>query len=576
MDFYGTAATAIHHVIQVTIFIKGVISDVREYDDDRGTIQLKLDIQLTSLEFFRRRFLHEKHGLMLPGHLPDWIADTICNLLLKMGRVLAEYRVVASKYDDFDEKMKEMKVTDDSDAVSKREKWKKSFLDRAKVHAKSIKTKGYDWSLFDKKKLLGILDEYQEWTGSLRDLMQHFSQEMVYSLADATTASSSPVEENLEGTGLEHVVQRQKLALTEPPSDFKELGGDIVEEGSSSNRFQRARWAHQGESVEIIVEYRDYDRRLKYDDLDEEEISELKAPVKNLAWLLQNATFQDDGNNTTKMQGPAIYSLQCLGFMDQVDKERSAFLYKLPFRQTAVDAQADQKLLTLHEIITKVDARTKRPLKTSLSDRFSVAHCLALTVSNVHASFWVHKNIWSRGILLCKQGKEGIRPFEAAGSVIPPNTEDTELPHLVAFLGDWGYARHVEGATDMRSDFEMEPNMYRHPERQGAPTRQFTRVHDIYALGVVLLEIGLWKTISQLFDARIKDSKRTGKLPKSKDVKNALVALAQSELPREMGNVYAGAVVRCLTSDFRKKSDTELSLDFREKVVDAIALGMKL
>lgn len=568
MDFYGTAATAIDHVIKVTIFIKGVISDIKDYDDDRATIQLKLDLQLTSLEFFRRRFLDEKHGLLLPGRLPEWIADTICGLLLKMSRVLAEYRVLVGRYEDFDEKLK---VSEENDGMGKREKWKQSFLERAKSQAKSLKMKGYDWSLFDKKKLLGILEEYQGWTGNLRDVMQHFSQEMVYSLADSASSTNNE-SESLKGTGLEQVVQRQKLVSAHPPDDFGGLEGEIIEEGTASNRFQPGRWTHNGESQQVLIEYREYDRRLRLDDLDAEEIEELKAPVRNLAWLLQNSTFQDGGDNADEIQQPAIYSLQCLGFIDQAEEERTVFVYKLPSHRT--EPKASIKILTLHELITTIDAKTKRPLKPSLSDRFNIAHCLALTLSNVHASLWLHKNIWSRGILLFQQTKEGVTSVEVQRGINPP--AGTERPRIVSFLGDWGYARHVEGATDMRSDFEIEPNMYRHPDRQGAPTRQFARPHDIYALGVVLLEVGLWKTISQLFDARIKEGQRTGKLPKPKDVKNALVALAQSELPREMGNVYAGAVVRCLTSDFRKGSDTELSLDFRERVVDAIAAGMDL
>lgn len=35
-----------------------------------------------------------------------------------------------------------------------------------------------------------------------------------------------------------------------------------------------------------------------------------------------------------------------------------------------------------------------------------------------------------------------------------------------------------------------ERDVYRHTERQGQVQMQFTKLHDIYALGVVLLEIG--------------------------------------------------------------------------------------
>ncbi|KKP02294.1 hypothetical protein THAR02_05587 [Trichoderma harzianum] len=36
-------------------------------------------------------------------------------------------------------------------------------------------------------------------------------------------------------------------------------------------------------------------------------------------------------------------------------------------------------------------------------------------------------------------------------------------------------------------------DVYRHPDRQQSPTQPFIKLHDIYALGVVLLEIGLWQ-----------------------------------------------------------------------------------
>ena len=34
-------------------------------------------------------------------------------------------------------------------------------------------------------------------------------------------------------------------------------------------------------------------------------------------------------------------------------------------------------------------------------------------------------------------------------------------------------------------------DVYRHPERQGQPLTTFKKIHDIYSLGIVLLEIGM-------------------------------------------------------------------------------------
>lgn len=131
-------------------------------------------------------------------------------------------------------------------------------------------------------------------------------------------------------------------------------------------------------------------------------------------------------------------------------------------------------------------------------------------------------------------------------------TKDGAKPRLLAFLGDWGYSRRIDGFTDMNVDFDIEANLYRHPERQGKPKRQFSRIHDIYALGVVLLEIGLWRTVSQLFDRQIREIRQTAetKLLKARDVTATLTGLAKKELPKEMGERYASAVLACLTGDF--------------------------
>lgn len=105
MDIYGTAVTAITQVYQVTIFIKGVVSDIKAFDDDRAEIQLKLNLQLTTLLFFKRICFHPEHGLLLPGKLDPFIADTVEGLLVQMRKTLAEYELVAAKYGLIDDEL---------------------------------------------------------------------------------------------------------------------------------------------------------------------------------------------------------------------------------------------------------------------------------------------------------------------------------------------------------------------------------------------------------------------------------------------------------------------------------------
>ncbi|KAJ5129202.1 uncharacterized protein N7515_005241 [Penicillium bovifimosum] len=528
MDFYGTAVTAITQVYQVTVFIQGVISDVKAFDDDRAEIRLKLNVE-------------------------PFIANTVEGLLVQMRKTLAEYEIMAAKYGLVDE---EYVMEPENSRVQE------SLMERAKSKARSLKLKGYDWSLFDKKKLNRILEAYTKWSEDLRNLMQHMSQDTLAKL----------VEDNHQGfkiSGLEPVMKRRMLAEAQAPADYHSLTGIITEESKLAGGFQLGKWSpSNAETTQVIVEYHEYESMLKRDDLESDEVDELKQPMRNLAWLLQNAAFTSVSSES--LDQPKIYALECLGFIDQPSEERSVFLYKLPKSERA----SGPSLTTLHAFINAVDSASKRPLrKPTLNDRFSMAHSLALTLSNVHASAWVHKNIWSRGILLFMETGSGV---SASGLYEHRLSGFNTKNKVVSYLSDWGYARSVQQGTDMRSDFEVEPNLYRHPNRQGRPTHQFSRLHDIYALGVVLLEIGLWVTLSRLMEAKIREAQNSGRLPRPKKVVEDLMALAVQGLPKEMGVGYTQAVLACLKGDFRGTDGPALAVDFQEKVVDILGAGVAM
>jgi hypothetical protein len=554
MDFYGTAVTAITQVYQVTVFIQGVISDVKAFDDDRAEIRLKLNVQLSTLIFFKRTFFHPEHGLMVPGKVDTFIAETVEGLLVQMRKTLAEYEIMAAKYG----------LVDDEYIIEpEKPKEQESLLERAKSKAQSLKRKGYDWSLFDKKKLYRILEAYTKWSEDLRNLMQHMSQDTLANLAERD-------HQGLKSSGLEPVMKRRMLAETKAPADYRCLTGRVTDEGKSAGEFKVGKWFPPGSGEEeknVIVEYHEYESMLKQQDLEEDEIEELKEPIRNLAWLLQNTTFSSTSSEF--LDQPKIYALECLGFIDQPTEERSVFLYKLPSM-----AAAPTSLTTLHAFINAIDSTNKRPVKRpSLNDRFSMAHSLALTISNVHASAWVHKNIWSRGILLFLETPTGVT---TSGLYEHRLSAPSNGNKIVSYLSDWGYARSVKQGTDMRSDFEIEPNFYRHPSRQGRPTQQFSPLHDIYALGVVLLEIGLWVTLSRLMEAKIRDAKSSGKLPRPKKITEDLMMLAMQGLPKEMGAGYTRAVIACLKGDFRGTEGPALAVDFQEKVVDVLGTGIEV
>ena len=71
----------------------------------------------------------------------------------------------------------------------------------------------------------------------------------------------------------------------------------------------------------------------------------------------------------------------------------------------------------------------------------------------------------------------------------PPSTGD-EVDYSEPWLLGFEYSRPELDFSAGFIDIDPSRDVYRHPERQGQPQKLFNKLHDIYALGVVLLEIG--------------------------------------------------------------------------------------
>ncbi|WQF89451.1 Putative protein kinase [Colletotrichum destructivum] len=202
---------------------------------------------------------------------------------------------------------------------------------------------------------------------------------------------------------------------------------------------------------------------------------------------------------------------------------------------------------------TPVSLRTHllRERSFSVSRVLDVAKQLARAVSFVHTVDFVHKNIRPETIL--------VFPDHDSGS-------PSELGS--AFLLGFDSFRNINFHTLKMGDEAWERNLYRHPSRQGLQAQEaYIMQHDVYSLGVCLLEIGLWDSFVQ-YGSPLDDETKGEKVPVpgrrlsdglesvlSEDgdiagkmkVKDELVSLARSRLPLCMGSRYAAVVVTCLT-----------------------------
>lgn len=189
----------------------------------------------------------------------------------------------------------------------------------------------------------------------------------------------------------------------------------------------------------------------------------------------------------------------------------------------------------------------------SLSRRVLIAKELAKSVNYVHNLNFVHKHICPETILLF---------------------EDLES-RFSTFLVGFDNFRAADGGTNFAGDTKWERNLYRHPSRQGEfPEEEYQMQHDIYSLGVCLLEVGIWESfVSYSSDAKPKPQygdtyqqfmkwlESTGAittLPQSPNsamfqgmiapkLKEYFIYLAKTRLPITMGDKYSAVVLTCLT-----------------------------
>lgn len=170
--------------------------------------------------------------------------------------------------------------------------------------------------------------------------------------------------------------------------------------------------------------------------------------------------------------------------------------------------------------------------------RIQLAKRLARTVLFVHSANFVHKNFRPETIIIFDQRNN-------------KNINEIGLPFLVGFQK----VRAAGGPTELVGDNAWEQDIYRHPTRQGHhPEEVYNMQHDIYSLGVCLLEIALWKSFVS-WDASGKHAHplmtpESERLLKSNttpsDTKDKLVKMAREVIPKRLGTRYTEVTISCL------------------------------
>ncbi|KAL9612790.1 MAG: hypothetical protein Q9167_002625 [Letrouitia subvulpina] len=255
-------------------------------------------------------------------------------------------------------------------------------------------------------------------------------------------------------------------------------------------------------------------------------------PALDSAWAegrLPSASRYKDLLRAQKspLANDSVYNgvLNLTGWVEDPQRLRTALIYEIPqfafgeMTQHTESLQA-QSLLSYLQHAADTDSLNM----PNLEDRFRLAFNLASTVLHLHAKGLLHRNVNSNNVLFFirdptlsstgnKPWKRGVirRPFLTSFDQLSNDVDDEREEPFIA-------------------------NIYRHPKIERGQRSAFREDHDIYSLGLILLEIGLWMPISKLWKTRYTRA----------DFKTRLQTIYTRKLAAKCGNGYARVVENCL------------------------------
>lgn len=258
-----------------------------------------------------------------------------------------------------------------------------------------------------------------------------------------------------------------------------------------------------GKVKNVIIEWVDYDK----DDV-EGRFQHIRR-IDDLARMVHSASARH----------PDLHTIDCLGYTDDTLQSRFGVVYASP----------EPSFSTLHSIITSNDHRTP-----DLGDRFKLAHTLAVSLWSLHALDWLHKSVCSNNILFFPSAisDSAIKPTVAA-ALVP----DTSSPFLLGFDSSRP-DQVVEMSVASRNPSSLD--LHRHPKSlEGIDRKPYCKGFDIYSLGLVMLEIGLWKVLQAYYKPHYSSQRFRERV---------VMGLLVPGLGSKTGSVYRQVVERCLNA----------------------------
>ncbi|KAL8859563.1 MAG: hypothetical protein Q9178_003962 [Gyalolechia marmorata] len=242
--------------------------------------------------------------------------------------------------------------------------------------------------------------------------------------------------------------------------------------------------------------------------------------VKQLATLL-----------SIKDKSPLFNAPSCLGYTydDTNDERRHALVYK-------VEIPPDSRYLGLCTL--RDTLKTTYPIP-SLAKRFALASTLADSLFYLHAVSWLHKGIRSDNILF-------IRYQNTAINHEPNNRTAANISYPI--LSGFDYARpDLIDEQSFRNTKTPSHDLYSHPDLLRFRTKRSRKCHDMYSLGLIFIEIALWRPIEEIVGIEVRRSRLLEVAQMVAELKDKGSTLS-SKLAARVGDQYIEIVNSCVGS----------------------------
>ncbi|KAK1451857.1 hypothetical protein CMEL01_06431 [Colletotrichum melonis] len=258
---------------------------------------------------------------------------------------------------------------------------------------------------------------------------------------------------------------------------------------------------------------------------------------------------------------PDLHTIDCVGYTDDTNNARYGLVYRCPMLaqpslpSDSLPTKTKPKTKATTDTVAAAAAESPQPqpatshstlqtlisstdLKTpDLDDRITLASTLACALWSLHSLDWLHKSLCSANILFFPSAASlaATRATTVSAAVVP----DIGSPYLAGFDAsrpDFDAEMSVNPRNPSILDLHRDPRSL----GTGLGRKQYCKSYDVYSLGLVLLEIGLWKVLQTYYKPHYSAEKWRDRV---------ILPVLVPGLGSKTGKLYKQVVETCLTAN---------------------------